>query len=108
MHYVPNLFGAEAIPLLQILTIALFLNDIKQGFSAEEPSQGRPDRLVRESSILFMNLNGLTTSAASGCICHELSLAALLQADEPEDRRLYGLTYRQQAMVLQQRSFAVA
>lgn len=54
-----------------------------------------------------MDLHGFTTSAASGCVCHELRLAALLQADKPEDRCLYSLTYRQQAVVLEQRSFTV-
>lgn len=55
-----------------------------------------------------MYLDRLMTSTSCGRICGQLCLAALFQADEPEDRCLDGTADCQQAVILQEGSFLVA
>jgi hypothetical protein len=74
-----------------------------------EPARGRsPNRVVRELRILFVDLDRSSTSSCCCRICHELRVAALLHAHEPEHRCFNRLADSQNAVVLQQSRLVVS
>jgi hypothetical protein len=95
-------------PLLQISALGLLVNHIKKWFRAEPPSPLRANGLMRKLGIFRVNLNSLTSTPSRSSVGQKLCVAALLEADEPEDGGLDGLSNRKKTVVLEQCSLVVA
>lgn len=93
--------------LLQIICTTLFLNDIEHRLGTEPAGHWRSNSLVCECCILIIDLNGFVTSASSGSICHQLRVAAFLEAYEPEHCGFNGSADRQEAVVLEKSGLLV-
>lgn len=94
--------------LLQILSLCIPMNKIKSWLRTEPASPWRSHSLVRIRRILLVDLHGLTSATSGRRISHQLRMAALLHAQEPEDGLLDGLADGQQTMVDEKGGFLVA
>jgi hypothetical protein len=93
---------------MQIVPISFLVNRVEKWLCREPACSRRPNGIISHDSIFLIDLDSLSTSARSGSIRHQLGVATLLEADEPEYRFLYSAADRQQAMVLEQRCLLVA
>lgn len=79
------------------------LHHVKGGFRTEPPRIVSTYSLISENRVLLVNLDRLPARARGRRISQQLRVAALLQAQKPEDAALDRLSAGQQAVVLQQR-----
>lgn len=83
------------------------MDDIEQRFRREVSCIASSDSLVRDLGVFFVDLDGLLASRAGSSLGHQLSLTALVHADEPEDGFVDSLSDSKETMVLEQSSFVV-
>lgn len=102
---IPN---AILSPSIQIIPIRLLVNHIKQRLRAEPASLWCSHSLVRIKRILLVDLDCIAPSSGCGCIRHQLGVATLLQADEPEYCLFDGLAACKETVVHEKSSFLVA
>ena len=96
------------IQLVEILSLSLGVDHIKQRLRAKVSSGRRAHRLVRKRGVRFVDLDGLAAATSSRSVRQQLRVAAFLQTHEPEHALLDALADRQQAVVLQQRRLLLA
>lgn len=94
--------------LVQILLARFLGQNIKCRLRAKPTRHLRAHSLIRKRSLLVANLDGVASPSAGRRIRHQLRVAALFQAQEPEDGGLDGLTDGEEAVVLEQGGFAGA
>ena len=87
--------------------MALLFNDIEKWFCTEPSCFRRTDRFVGVNRIIFVDFDSLTTPSSGSSVRHELCMTALFQANEPKDCGLYGGTYGQETVILQQSSLFI-
>lgn len=84
------------------------MDNIKQRLRTEPTRTRRPNSLIRIRCILLVDFDRCATTPSRSGISHQLRMAALLQADEPEDCSFDRLSDREEAVVLQQRGLLVS
>ena len=95
-------------PLLQIICTTLFLHDIEHRLGTEPAGFWRSNSPICECCILVIDLYSFVTPTPSGRVCHQLRLAALVEAHEPEDCTLNGFADSQDAVILEKSGLFVS
>lgn len=106
---------------IQIVPTTFLLDNIKQRLRAEPPPSRRTHGLVRERSVVIIDLHRLTTATARSGVSEELGVTAFLKTSvvllaggplsgwkdlqEPEDSSFDCFAYSQKAVVLKQSGF---
>lgn len=92
-------------PSLQIIRSLRLFNHIKQRLCTEPPGPGTSKRLERFRRLRLSDLHRRTSSSPRSRIRHQLRVAALLQADEPEHGFFDRFADGEEAVVLEQGGF---
>lgn len=78
------------------------MDQIEQRFRAEPTGPLGAHGLVRVRGVFVVDLDGGASSAGASGVGHELGVAALFHAQEPEDGGLDGVADGEKAVVLEQ------
>lgn len=92
---------------ISIIPVRLLVDHIKGRLRAEPSCCSSTHGLVGGLGVILVDLNGLMATSSSSRIGHELCMATLLHAQEPEDRFLNGLADSQKTVVDEQSSLLV-